>query len=59
MIAIDLSKLQALEACPKVIQQISFTGNLARDGDAEREFFIVEETKEISFDFPEETMRVL
>ena len=28
MIAIDLSKQQALDADPKAIQQISFTGNL-------------------------------
>ena len=28
MIAIDLSKQQALDADPKVIQQINFTGNL-------------------------------
>ena len=29
MIAIDLSKQQALDADPKAIQQISFTGNLS------------------------------
>ena len=29
MIAIDLSKQQAFDADPKVIQQISFIGNLA------------------------------
>ena len=28
MIAIDLSKQQALDADPKTIQQINFTGNL-------------------------------
>ena len=28
MIAIDLSKQQALDADPKAIQQINFTGNL-------------------------------
>ena len=33
MIAIDLSKQQALDADPKAIQQISFTSNLDRDGD--------------------------
>ena len=31
MIAMDLSKQQALDADPKAIQQINFTGNLARD----------------------------
>ena len=30
MIAIDLSKQQALNADPKAIQQINFTGNLER-----------------------------
>ena len=28
MIAVDLSKQQALDADPKAIQQINFTGNL-------------------------------
>ena len=32
MIAIDLSKQQALDANPKAIQQINFTTNLDRDG---------------------------
>ena len=32
MIAIDLSKQQALDADPKAIPQISFTANLDRDG---------------------------
>ena len=31
MIAIDLSKTQALHADPKPIQQINFTANLNRD----------------------------
>ena len=30
MIAIDLGKQQALDADPKAIQQINFTGNLSR-----------------------------
>ena len=30
MIAVDLSKQQALDADPKVIQQINFTANLDR-----------------------------
>ena len=30
MIAIDLSKKQALDADPKAIQQVNFTGNLIR-----------------------------
>ena len=32
MIAIELSKQQALNADPKAIQQINFTGNLERAG---------------------------
>ena len=46
MIAIDLNKQQALDADPKAIQQINFTGNLARDGNANsRMFLTVEEAK--------------
>ena len=48
MIAIDLSKQQALDADPKAIQQISFTGRLARAAGATM-FSIIEEAKEISF----------
>ena len=32
MIAIDLSKQQALDADPRTVQQINFTANLDRDG---------------------------
>ena len=32
MIAIDLSKQQALDADPRAIQQINFTANLDRNG---------------------------
>ena len=32
MIAIDLIKQQALDAEPKAIQQVNFTGNLDRAG---------------------------
>ena len=41
MIAIDLSKQQALDADPRGIQQINFTGNLDRDEGATM-FFLVE-----------------
>ena len=34
MIAIDLSKQQALDAAPKAAQQFNFTANLDRDGNA-------------------------
>ena len=43
MIAIDLSKKQALNADPKAIQQINFTGNLENQSTI---FFIIEGAKE-------------
>ena len=58
MIVIDLSKQQALDHHPKAIQQINFTGNLNRDGNATI-FFIIEEAKESIVDFPQGTMRIL
>ena len=45
MIAIDLSKQQALDADPKAIQQINFTANLDRAGNT-AVLFIIEEAKE-------------
>ena len=45
MIAIDLSKQQALDADPRAIQQINFIANLDRDGNTAM-FFIIEEAKE-------------
>ena len=45
MIAIDLSKQQALDANPKAIQQISFTRNLDQAAGVNM-FFIIEETTE-------------
>ena len=50
MIAVDLSKLQALDADPKAIQEINFTANLDRD-DNTRFYFILEEVKETIFQF--------
>ena len=41
MIAIDLSKQQALDADPKAIQQINFTANLNRDGNILFHYFIL------------------
>ena len=45
MIAIDLSKQQALDADPRAIQQINFTANLDRANHT-RIFFILEAAKE-------------
>ena len=56
--AIDLSKQQALDADPKAIQQISFTGNLERENGAIM-FFIAEEAKETGLDFSQGTVKVL
>ena len=50
MIAIDVSKQQALDADPRAIQQINFTANLDRAGNT-RIFFILEEGKETILDF--------
>ena len=58
MIAIDLSKKQALDGDPKAVQQINFTGNLDRGGNTSM-FFITEEAKESILDFSQGTVRVL
>ena len=58
MIAIDLSKQQALDADPKEIQQINFTANLDRDGNTTI-FFIIEEARETILDFLQGTVKVL
>ena len=47
MVAVDLSKQQALDADPKGIQQINFTANLERHGNT-RFYFILEKAKEFS-----------
>ena len=58
MIAIDLSKQQALDAGPRAIQQIDFTANLDRAGHITM-FFIIEVAKETILDFSQGTVRVL
>ena len=55
MIAIDLSKQQALDAGPKAIQQFNFTGN--RDLQAIL-FFMIEEAKESVLHFSHGTVKV-
>ena len=57
MIAIDLSKQQALDADPRAIQQINFTANLDRDGNITM-FFIIEQAKETVFEFSQGTVKV-
>ena len=46
MIAVDLSKQQALDADPRAIQQINFTANLDRAGNT-RVYFILDEAKKL------------
>ena len=58
MIAIDLSKQQALVADPKAIQQINFTGNLSGNNNR-LVFFIIEETKETTLHISKGTVKVI
>ena len=58
MIAIDLSKQQALDADPRAIQQINFTANLDRAGNTAM-FFIIEEAKETVLELSQRTVKVL
>ena len=58
MIAVDLSKQQALDADPGAIQQINFTASLDRAGNT-RVYFILEEAKETILDFSQGTVKVL
>ena len=58
MIAIDLSKQQALDADPKASQQINFTVNLNRARNT-RFYFIHEQAKETVFEFSQGTVKVL
>ena len=58
MIAIDLSKQQALDADPRATQQINFTANLDRAGNTSI-YFILEEAKETILNFSEGTVKVL
>ena len=53
MIAVDLSKQQALDADPKAIQQINFTANLDRAGDT-RTYFILQDLKDTVLNFHKE-----
>ena len=58
MIAVDISKQQALDADPRAIQQINFTANLDRAGNT-RIYFILEEAKETILNFAQGTAKVL
>ena len=56
MIAMDLSKQQALDADLKVMQQINFTGNPEVNA---KMFFIIEKKKETILGFSKGTVKVL
>ena len=58
LIAIDLSKQQALDADPRAIKQINFTGNLDRNEGATLLAFI-EQSKETVFEFLQGTVKFL
>ena len=58
IIAIDLSKQQALDAVLRTVQQINFMSNLDRAGNTVM-FFIIEEAKETVLDFSQEIVKVL
>ena len=58
LITINLSKQQALDADPKAIQPINFTGNLERT-EVATIFFIIEEAKETILDFSQGALRAL
>ena len=58
VIAINLSKQQALDADPRAIQQINFTANLDR-AEYITTFFIIEEAKSTVLDFSQGALKVL
>ena len=58
MIAVDLSKQQALDGDPTTNQQINFTANLDREGNT-RIYFILQEAEETKLDFSQGTVKVL
>ena len=58
MIAIDLSKQQALDSDLREIQQINFTADLDRAGNTTM-YLIIEEAKETALDFSQGTVKVL
>ena len=58
IIAIDLIKLQELDADPKAILPINFTGNLDQYGNTTM-FFIIDEARETILDYSQGTVRLL
>ena len=58
MIAVNLSKQEALDADPKAIQQSNITAKLDKVGNT-RTFFILKEAKETVLDFSHGTVTLL
>ena len=58
LIETDLGKQQAVDADPKAIQQMNFTGKLNWAGDAAM-FFIIEEAKVTVLDFSQGNINAL
>ena len=58
MIAIDLSKQQALDVDPRAIKQINFTANLDREENTTM-FFVIEKAKDTVLGFSQGTVKVL
>ena len=58
MIAVNLSKQEALDADPKAIQQSNITAKLDK-AENTRTFFILEEAKETVLDFSHGTVTLL
>ena len=57
MIAVDLSRQNELDADPRAIQQINFTANLDRAGNATM-FFTIEEAKKNIFEYSQGTVKL-
>ena len=58
LIAIDLSKPQALDADSRAVQQVNFTTNLDRTGNT-RKIFILKKPKETVLEFSQQTIKLL
>ena len=54
MIAVDLSKQQALDADPKAIQRINFTANLDRAGKIQESISFLKKQKKLFLNFHRE-----
>ena len=51
-----IAKEQALDAAPKIIQQVNFTGNVWEEAMV---FFIIEKSKRTILNFSQETVKIL